>query len=629
VLSDKSVLQSFKTSPVKVYGTVYSVAAIPMIYYGVMFMESIKNNFTIFVPMTLCVMAVSFVTSLAINRIGFKHVHSFLENRDPGGDKKDRIKKDMYNYPLYIVFVMVFGWYVLMNVFVFIPIYFFRNGNMSELAVSNILVFSEGTLSGVITFLMSEVPVLKFLDLEESAELKEPAKPVRISLFFKMLSVNLVIIVALLLNVLAAILLGSIYNLTFGQTIVNLLVLGAQGIIVSVLISVLLLRSMKLTISNIKNASRTIQSGDLSAYIHRLSNDELGDTADSFGRFISSLSGIVGNIKANVADTIGFVLSLQNAMEHNSASANEINAISRNVESNITAQSEAIARVLDAINRILEIIGRQDINIENQSSSVIESSSAINQMIAGIRSIAGNLQKNSDQFRVLNDATMHGTDNIDALKETVINLNEQSNSVLKANTTIKSIAANTNLLALNAAIEAAHAGDAGRGFAVVADEIRNLAAESSKQSKLINQSLSLLKNAIDRAVAMTNETGRSFSTIEKAVLAVTDLESEIKYAIQEQSSGSTQILKALSGMNDVTSEVSEGSKSMTSLSESVSEEIKKLVAITDTVKESTASVVDKAKIVSANTEKSKELLELNKSGTYKINESIAVFTVKE
>ncbi|WP_251138568.1 methyl-accepting chemotaxis protein [Exiguobacterium sp. s36] len=88
----------------------------------------------------------------------------------------------------------------------------------------------------------------------------------------------------------------------------------------------------------------------------------------------------------------------------------------------------------------------------------------------------------------LDDRAQRGMEESQQLKQTIerldadsnqnlkmlANLQEQAAEITKIASTIKEIAAQTNLLSLNAAIEAARAGEHGLGFNVVATEVRNL-----------------------------------------------------------------------------------------------------------------------------------------------------------
>ena len=91
-------------------------------------------------------------------------------------------------------------------------------------------------------------------------------------------------------------------------------------------------------------------------------------------------------------------------------------------------------------------------------------------------------------------------------------LGTKAHDIGKLTGQIDGIAKQTNLLALNAAIEAARAGEAGRGFAVVADEVRKLADQSQRSAKEISAAILAMSEAMDIAIAQTNELNHSVSS---------------------------------------------------------------------------------------------------------------------
>jgi len=104
------------------------------------------------------------------------------------------------------------------------------------------------------------------------------------------------------------------------------------------------------------------------------------------------------------------------------------------------------------------------------------------------------------------------------------------------------------LLALNAAIEAARAGEQGRGFAVVADEVRNLASKTQTSTvsiqeiieKLQSQSemadKNMLKNVelIQESVLLANHVKASFEDISSAVQSISDINTLVATASEQQ-----------------------------------------------------------------------------------------------
>lgn len=134
---------------------------------------------------------------------------------------------------------------------------------------------------------------------------------------------------------------------------------------------------------------------------------------------------------------------------------------------------------------------------------------------------------------------------------------------------IEDIAYQTNLLALNAAIEAARAGDHGKGFAVVASEVRKLAERSQKSA---NEISSLAGNS----VAIAEKAGNLISQIVPSIRKTADLVQEITAASDEQSSGVSEINKAMGQLDQVSQQNASASEELAAISEEMNAQAEQL-----------------------------------------------------
>lgn len=415
---------------------------------------------------------------------------------------------------------------------------------------------------------------------------------------------------------------SGIKSIVLVANIINTIVVM---IVTLILIWIFVYKPLKRTNKAITNLSSG--EADLSVRLPEHGGDEFEDLAFGVNKFMALLQQLMKDLHLRASDIKTVIQELGTSSQETASATAEIMANIESVKNQSSNQVNAVQSVSSVIENSSNSMNKLKENIVAQTSDITESSAAIEQMIGNIHSVTDSTEKMSSSFSDLERLIKEGAENVKACSDVIKQVEEKSLVLADANNTIKSISSQTNLLAMNAMIESAHAGEAGKGFAVVADEIRKLAENSSAQAKAIEENIKDITDLISEGGRLSDLSQSSFENIDNQVNVVDPLVSQISNAMEEQTSGSSQILEALGNMKDESVLVDDSSKLLSDGFVKIDKDMQAVTQISSTVMGSMDEMAAGSKQISQATQTVSELAAKTKDAMSAVDEMLLKFKV--
>lgn len=329
---------------------------------------------------------------------------------------------------------------------------------------------------------------------------------------------------------------------------INLLLLGVVTVVLGVLFSFLLARSIRMDLSKVVTFAGKLSKGDLTAKVEIDQQDEIGRLASAMNSTMQHFREVIGGVSQEVKGL--------------SARSRDLTSIAQTLADcaqEASGRSKSVASATDKMSSNMNSVASASEEAATNVNVVADAADGINLTINEVAAKTEQAQKITSGAVVLARSS----------SEKVDTLGLAAHEISKVTEVITEISDQTNLLALNATIEAARAGEAGKGFAVVANEIKELARQTADATSEIRAKIESIQGS-------THETVEEIKEITSVIGEMNGIVADIANSVEEQTASTSEIAQSVTQAAQGISKVNENVAQSSIVSREIARDITEL-----------------------------------------------------